>query len=280
MPSHAIRGAVVVITGASEGIGRAAALSFARERSRVVIAARSEDRLREVEAGIVATGADCLVVPTDVTIDVQVKRLAAASLERFGRIDILVCNAGVGLYGRLADLPLDMMRRLFEVNVYGTLRCIQAALPAMMRQKTGLVQIVSSVLGRRSIPGYGAYCASKFALYALAESLRTEIEGTGVDVQTVYPALTDTRFSTNALTANPNPPRLRMRRASAAEVARVLVRAARLRPRDQFVTWSGRVLALANGLSPGVVDAIVSQVTGAGVSSFPGGPGAVSGRRE
>jgi len=280
MPSHAIHGAVVVITGASEGIGRAAALAFAREKARVVLAARSEHRLRELGAEIAGSGAECLVAPTDVTIDAQVEGLVAGTLERFGRIDIMICNAGVGLYGRVSDLPLETMRRLFEVNVYGTMRCIQAALPAMVARRSGLVQIVSSVLGRRSVPGYGGYCASKFALYALAESLRTELLGTGVDVQTVYPALTDTRFSSNALAANPKPPRPRMRRTSPAEVARVMVRAARLRPRDAFVTWSGRALALLNGISPGAVDEVVSQVMGAGGTPIPGGPGALPDRRE
>ncbi len=263
MTSSAIEGAVVLVTGASEGIGRAAALAYARENARLVIAARSEQGLRATHDAIVELPAECLMVPADVTSDDQVAGLVHATLGRFGRIDILVCNAGVGLYGRVADLPLEAMRRLFEVNVYGVLRCIQAALPAMVGRRSGLVQIVSSVLGRRSIPGYGAYCASKFALYALAESMRTELEGTGVDVQTVYPGLTDTRFAANSLAANPSSPRPRMRRTPAAEVARVMVRAARLRPRDQFVTWSGRALALANGLAPGVVDAVISQFTGA-----------------
>jgi len=280
MPSFTIEGAVVLVTGASEGIGRAVALAYAREKARLVIAARSEQGLGATREAIDSLATECLAVPADVTSDERVAGLVNAALERFGRIDILVCNAGVGLYGRVADLPLDTMRRLFEVNVYGVMRCIQATLPTMLRQRSGLVQIVSSVLGRRSIPGYGAYCASKFALYALAESLRTEMEGTGVAVQTVYPGLTDTRFAANSLAENPNRPRPLLRKTPPEEVARVMVRAARTFPRDQFVTLSGRALALANGIAPSVVDAIVSQVMRARTDSPRERTDAVSDRRE
>jgi short-subunit dehydrogenase len=256
----AIQGSVTIVTGASSGIGQAAARLFARSGAAVVLASRDEARLGALAAEIASYPAEALAVPTDVTSEVQVRALVQAALDRHGRIDILVCNAGVGLYGPVIDLPPETLRRAFDVNFFGVLHCIQAALPAMLSRRRGLIQIVSSVIARRSIPGYSGYCATKFALQALAESLRCELDRTGVTVQTVYPGSTDTDFPSNALVQNPSRLPGRLRPMSSEEVARHMIRAARSGRRDHFVTWSGRILALLNALAPGVLDAVVSHV--------------------
>ena len=259
MPAIEIRDAVTIITGASAGIGRAAAMSFAGAGARVALVARDPLPLNEAAAAIRARGGEAVAVPADVTRDDDVARMTASVLERYGRIDILVCNAGVGLYGNVADLEMEDLRRAFEVNYFGVIRCIQAALPAMRRARSGLIQLVSSVIGRRSIPGYSGYCASKFALYALAEALRIELNPDGITVQTVYPALTATGFSANAIRRNPTrsgPPR----GMPPEKVAQHMLRAARRGSRDCVITMGGRVLTLANGLAPGLVDAVVARV--------------------
>lgn len=255
-----IAGLVVVVTGASSGIGHAAARQFARAGARVVLAARRASQLEELAREIATYPAEAIAVPTDVTRDDHVARMVEAALSRFGRIDMLICNAGVGLHGDFKDVPIEAVRQAFEVNFFGTARCIQSVLPSMLARGSGLVQIVSSVIGKRSIPGASGYCATKFALGALAESLRVELDGTGVVVQTVYPALTDTEFARSSIIRNPAPGPARLRAMPADAVARIMVRAARKRSRDTVVSAAGRALVLLNAVAPGLVDSILAQV--------------------
>src|SRR5262245_54590961 len=162
---NGISGAVALVTGASEGIGLAASRAYAGAGARVVLAARSESRLEKEAAALREDGADALAVRADVTSADDVARLMLAVQERWGGLDILVCNAGVGLFGPVETLPEAALRQAFEVNFFGVVRCIQQALPLMRSRGRGLIQIVSSVIGRRSIPMYGGYCATKFALH-------------------------------------------------------------------------------------------------------------------
>ncbi len=264
MSLPAIEGSVAIITGASAGIGQAAAREFARAGAAVVLAARNAEALQALAREIAEYPAEALVVPTDVTKGHEVEALARSTLSRFGRIDLLICNAGVGLYSPVKHLSDDLLREAFEVNFHGVLRCIQAALPSMIERGTGLIQIISSVIGRRAVPGYSGYCATKFALYALAESLRLELSGTGVFVQTVYPGLTDTEFSRNALARNPSAPPRRLAALPPEAVARHMLRAARRGSRDHIVTFSGRVLSLVSALAPGLVDAVLAHALSTG----------------
>lgn len=264
---------MTVITGASAGIGRAAAHEFARAGARVVLAARDRDRLDQVAREIGAFQPEVLAVPTDVTDRGQVGRLIGEARARFGRVDILICNAGVGLYSPVEEMPDEALRRVFEVNFFGVVGCVQEALPSMREQGAGLIQFVSSVIGKRAVPGYSGYCATKFALYALAESLRLELAGTGVLVQTVYPAFTETDFSKNAVIRRPPHAAPRIAPMPAEAVARQMLRAARRGSRDHIVTVSGRILSLANALAPGLVDEIMTHLLG------PGGRGALPRRR-
>jgi short-subunit dehydrogenase len=273
MPYPSISGAVTVITGASAGIGRAAAHEFARAGARVVLAARDRTRLEEAAREIAAYQPEVLAVPTDVTDGSQVRRLIGETRGRFGRIDILICNAGVGLYSPVEEMPEEALRRIFEVNFFGVVRCVQEALPSMREQGSGLIQFVSSVIGKRAIPGYSGYCATKSALGALAESMRLELAGTGVLVQTVYPGLTETGFSRNAIIRRPGGANQRMQPMSAEIVARHMLRAARRGSRDHMVTVSGKALSLGNALAPGLVDQIMAYLLG------PGGTGAHNRRR-
>ena len=142
-----IRGKTALVTGASEGIGRATALALARAGARVVAAARRRDRLDAVVAEIEGAGGQALAVVADVADDASVEAMASEAEERFGGTDILVNNAGYGLTGPLSELEVDAVRRNFEVNVFGVLRCVRAVVPGMRRRGAGHVVNVSSVLG-------------------------------------------------------------------------------------------------------------------------------------
>ena len=190
---------VVVITGASAGIGRATAVRFASGGAALVLAARSQERLQRLAERLERRFAvETLAVPCDVRQREQVDALVEAAIARFGRIDVLVNNAGYGLYGRIEDTPEAAFRDVLETNVLGVHHAIRAVLPHMRRQGAGHIVNVGSVVGKRSWPYHGAYAASKFALTGLTQALRGELAGSGVSATLVLPASTDTEFFANA----------------------------------------------------------------------------------
>jgi short-subunit dehydrogenase len=187
-------GAVVIVTGASAGIGRETALEFARRGANVVLAARREDRLRELASQIERIGVQALVVPTDVGRTADIERLVRATIERFGRVDVLVNNAGFGFSGTIEETTESDMRELINVNYMGAFNAVRAVLPHMRAQRQGHIVNVASVVGKLAFPFHGAYSATKFAMVALTESLRGELDGSGVTASVVLPGSTRTEF--------------------------------------------------------------------------------------
>ena len=185
---------VIAITGASSGIGRATALRLARDGASVAICARRRDRLDVVAGEIVAAGGTSLAVTADVTKPEDMQAFVTATVERFGRLDVMICNAGYGLYGEIDRVSAEQMRALMDVNFFGTFHAARAALDVFRRQRRGHTIIVSSIVGRRGIPFMGPYSATKFAQVGLAECLRAELVGTDVHVSVVYPISTETEF--------------------------------------------------------------------------------------
>lgn len=185
---------VVLITGASSGIGWETALSFAAKSAKVAIAARSENKLQELAALIRGTGAECLAVPVDVTDSDSVQNMANQVLKYYGQIDVLVNNAGFGIFAPVLEAEMKDMEAMMNVNYLGVVRCIQAVVPHMASQKRGHVVNVASVAGFLAAPTHGGYSATKFAIIGLSEALREEVRKDGIKVTTINPGPIDTPF--------------------------------------------------------------------------------------
>ena len=185
---------VVIITGAGRGIGKAIALSFAREQSRLVLAARTKTEIEKVADEVKREGADVLVVPTDVTKEDQVDRLVKSAHSAFGRIDVLVNNAGFGIFSKVAEMKTDDFQSMFDVNIRGVFFCTRAVLPCMTRQKDGVIVNIASLAGRNALVGGAGYCATKWALIGFARSLMLEVREHNIRVITICPGSVDTSF--------------------------------------------------------------------------------------
>ncbi|MAE59886.1 MAG: hypothetical protein CMJ49_00865 [Planctomycetaceae bacterium] len=185
---------VIVITGASSGIGAATAIQAAEAGMKVVLAARRADRLQAVADQIHAAGGESLVIPTDVARDDDVAQLTDRTLESFGRIDAMLANAGYGFLNAVDATSDDAHRRIFETNYWGTVRCVRSVIPIMQQQRSGHILIVSSIVGRIGLPYHAAYSATKSAQDTLAMGLRVELAFDQIDVSCVYPVTTDTEF--------------------------------------------------------------------------------------
>lgn len=185
-----IDGSVILITGASSGIGAATARAASRAGAKLVLAARRADRIEALADEL----GDAVAVRCDVTDAAQVDALVASALRAFGRIDVVVNNAGQGLQAGIEQLSLDDLRAVLELNLVAPLAVMQAVLPTMRAQGSGTIVNVSSGTTFGDVPGTGGYVASKIALERLSAIARNELEGTGVVVSTMIPFATDTEF--------------------------------------------------------------------------------------
>ena len=262
--SRRTAGMIVVVTGASAGIGRALSEQLAAAGATLALAARREERLRALNERL---GGGHLCVPTDVADPAHCARLIARTLERYGRIDTLVCNAGYGLIRPVGDTTGAELLDLFRTNVLGTTACVNAALPHLLAQPhrdgwRGQVVVVASAASRRGLPDLGAYTATKAAQVSLAESLRVELRGSGVAVTTVHPVTTDTEFFREAIRRSRVRPPERGRvevLQSPADVAAAIASAIR-RPRPEV--WPhlpSRLLLTLGAFAPRVVDWVLSN---------------------
>src|SRR6266851_2705357 len=172
-----LEGRVAAITGASSGIGLACAKHLAREGVAVVLGARRVSLLEATAQQIKGAGGRAAIVQMDVTREADVQALTAMATREFGRLDVMICNAGFGYYGPIDETPPDVMQRMMDVNYMGTFYGARAALPIFRAQNSGHLMFMSSIVGRRGIPFMGAYTATKAAQAGLAESLRAEFVG-------------------------------------------------------------------------------------------------------
>ena len=253
-----VSGKTVIVTGGSEGIGRVTAKAFAHAGARVVAAARNAERLDALVAEILAAGGEALAVETDVTDERGVEKMARAAVDRFGGIDVLVNNAGYGLFGPLVEVPIEDVRAVFEVNVFGPLRCTRAVVPEMRRRGGGAIVNVSSVVGKVTIPYMGAYCATKHALNSMSDALRAELRQDGINVITLMPGRVKTGFGENAVRRGSGPVG-GFGGAPPERIARAIVRAVAGEQRSIMVPWWNRFFPMGRSIAPDLVDGVVAR---------------------
>ncbi len=253
-------GKAVVVTGASQGIGRAICLELSRQRPRLVLAARDEEALAAVAGECRAQGAETLVVPTDVSDEAACRRLVERTLDAFGAVDVLVNNAGIGMVARLDEvLDLAPVERLLRVNVLGSIYPTYHALPHLVRAR-GQIVVVSSLSGLVGVPTRTTYAATKHAQIGFFDSLRVELAASGVSVTVVCPYFVRSLIRQRSagpdgrvLAASPVDEEAVM---SAEECARRTVRAMEKRQRLLVMTLKGKLARLLQILAPGLVDRI------------------------
>ena len=192
-----MRNKVVVVTGASSGIGLACCQVFAAQGAKVVMAARSEEKLKEAAATVSALGAEVLLVVTDVSVPEDCARLVRAAVDRFGRIDVLINNAGISMRALFADLDLSVLHHLMDINFWGMVNCTKYALPYLLESK-GSVVGVSSVAGLIGLPARTGYSASKFAMDGFLKTLRVENLYNGLHVMVAVPGFTASNIRNTA----------------------------------------------------------------------------------
>lgn len=253
------RDSVVVITGASSGIGKATAIEFAKRGANLVLAARREFGLDKTARECESYGVTAVVVPTDISDENAVQELADRAMLEFGHIDIWINNAGVYMMGEIKDTPVDAMRRLFDINYFGMVHGCKAVLPYMLKRGRGQIINTGSQAGKMAYRFAGTYCASKFALTAFTDALRQELYGTNVSVSLVMPNSTDTplfHYSANFAGREVKP----MEPISAAEdVAKVFIELATTKERESYVTSFPRVLAAMHAVAPDVHDRLIAK---------------------
>ena len=250
----------VAITGASSGIGRATAIRVARDGAAVAICARRGDRLQQVADEIRAAGGEALPVVADVTRETDMEQFVAAAVDRFSRLDVMLCNAGFGIAGAIDDIAPDQMQRLIDVNFTGTYLAARAALRVFRRQGSGHLIVVSSIVGKRGVPYMGAYSATKFAQVGLAECLRAEVAGSGIHVSVVYPVSTESEFfDVMSQETGVQVTRAAGPRQSVETVADAIARAIERPTPEVYPLFTSRFLVIVNALAPGLTDRIVRR---------------------
>ena len=250
---------VIAITGASAGIGRATALALAQRGSSLALCARRGDVLDAVGEEVRRLGGQVLVVAADVSREADMDRFVARTVEHFGRLDVMICNAGFGIYGTIDQIAAADMRRLIDVNYMGTYHAARAALPVFRRQAAGHVVIISSIVGKRGVPYVGAYAATKFAQVGLAECLRAELVGTDIHVTVVYPISTETEFFQVMTRESGHATRAAGPRQSAERVADAIARAIERPTPEVYPYRLAKWLAIVNAVAPGLSDRLVKR---------------------
>ena len=251
---------VIAITGASAGIGRATALRMARAGCAIAACARRADRLDSLAGEIGAAGGQALAIVADVTSEREMANFVERTIERFGRLDVMMCNAGFGIYGAIDDISADQMRKLMDINYFGTFYAARAGLAVFRRQGRGHIVIVSSIAGKRGVPYMGAYSATKFAQIGMAECLRAELAGSGIHVTVVCPVSTASEFKDVMIRETGSDVSRSLGPVqSADDVAEAVARAIAHPVAEVHPYFPARGLVLLNALAPGFTDRFVQR---------------------
>jgi len=251
---------VVVITGGSSGIGEALAYKFASQQAKVVIGARNVEALKRVAAKIIELGGQAAWLETDVSNESDCKNLILKAIDTFGSIDILINNAGVSMRASFKEVDLNVLKRLMDVNFWGTVYCTKHALPFLLEKK-GSVVGVSSVAGYKGLPGRTGYSASKFAMNGFMESLRIENMKTGLHVLMAFPGFTSSNIRNAALNAQGQmqgeSPREEGEMMTAEEVANHIFKAVVKRSSRLILSREGRIIHFLNKIVPDMLNRVI-----------------------
>lgn len=251
---------VVIITGASSGIGEALAYEAARRGYRICLSARSADKLQLVQKACEALGAECISVTADVSIESDCRQIAEKTIAAFGQINVLINNAGISMRALFNDCDTDVIRKVMDTNFYGTVYCTKYALPHLLKSK-GSVVGVSSIAGVKGLPGRTGYSASKFAMHGFLESLRIENLKTGLHVLVACPGYTASNIRNSALNNQGNSqaesPYDESKLMSAESVAEAIFKAVVKRKRYLYLTLQGKVTVFLSKFFSGLLDKLV-----------------------
>ena len=247
---------VVLITGASEGIGAACVQVFRQRGALLSLTARSQSKLEKLAAG------QALVTAGDLTDPATRERIIQSTLDRYGRIDILINNAGLGLYAPTVQAPFNEVRSLFELNLFAPLAMIQLATPHMKKQRSGAIVNVGSIAGKLTLPWMTLYSVSKYAIGSLGDGLRMELKKDGIQVLTVCPGYVQTAFQSNALGGKAPASIARSRRfaITAEQCAEAIARGIERNARTVVTPRIGWLFIAAARLFPGIVDAQLEKL--------------------
>lgn len=255
-----MKGKVVIITGASSGIGKACAEVFGLKGSKIVITGRNEEKLNEATSELQSKGVEVVAVVSDVAQEADNQKVVAAALQHFGRIDVLINNAGISMRALFKDLDVSVIKQVMDINFYGAVYATKAALPEIIRNKGSIVG-VSSIAGYRGLPARTGYSSSKFALQGFLESIRTELLHSGVHVLTACPGFTASNIRNTALSkdgsAQSESPLNEGEIMTAEEVAEAIYNATVHRKRDLVLTSQGKLTVFLNKWFPGFMDKMV-----------------------
>jgi short-subunit dehydrogenase len=254
-----IRGLRILITGASQGIGRALAVAAAAGGARVVAAARSAALLDDLAVAIRAQGGVVATVVADVTDADGRQRMVQTAEQAFGGLDVLINNAGIGATGHFADAGADRLRRIMEVNFFGLTETTRACLPLLRKGTTPAVLNISSIAGRRGIPARSEYSASKFAVQGFSEALRAELAKDGIDVLLVNPGLTQTNFSQNMIEQKALMQMDHLRGMTPEQVADATLRTLVGGRHEVTLSFQGRLLVFVSRFFPRLADRIAKR---------------------
>jgi dehydrogenase/reductase SDR family member 7B len=251
---------VVIITGGSSGIGLACATVFGKNGSKIVITGRDTKKLLEAEKSLKQLNIDILTVNADSSNEEGNKLIMEKTIEKFGKIDVLINNAGISMRALFEELELDVIRKVMDINFWGTVYATKYALPEITKNKGSVIGI-SSIAGYRGLPGRTGYSASKFAMHGFLESLRTELLKKDVHVLLACPGFTATNIRNTALAKDGNiqgeSPRDEEKMMTADEVAETIYKATISRKRDLVLTSQGKLTVLLNKFFPAFMDKMV-----------------------
>lgn len=256
-----LRDSVVVITGASSGIGRAAARAFAEQGATVVLAARREEPLKAAERECTGLGGRALVVPTDVSRNEEVEALARRAIETYGRIDVWVNNAAVLHFSRFEETPLEDIERVIRVNLFGCIYGSRAAIPRFRAQGEGVLINIASMVATSGQPFSSAYAASKWAIRGLSETLRMELlDAPGIHVCTVLPATIDTPLFQHAANYTGRAPRAIPPVYPPERVAAIIVGLVQQPQREVYAGTAARMVAFSSAIAPAMTERMMARM--------------------